>query len=320
MRLLINTQLTTLIIMQKTITATLVVILFFSTSLEAQVLKRLGKRVSNRVERTISRKIEDKAAKKTEEVIDDILEGEEQKQKERQKTEQGGDKTSREGRDYTADSARMVNDILGGILGAQDVEVEDSYTFDFTATMEVKNGDDDAKINTVIQSYGDGAMLNKTGEDDGVIIMDWANEGAIMINEKEKTAQVMSLAWMEKMIEKSVAETEVDGEGAKIVKTGNAKTKNGYTCYEYIMEDEEAKVTTWFAPDVKFSYEDYLGGFVKMFGQRVNSLPIDQGYAMEMIMYDKKDKTTSVMEVVDISEKHITIDLGEYKVQNMLGN
>ncbi len=77
----------------------------------------------------------------------------------------------------------------------------------------------------------------------------------------------MSMAWMKKMLGQD-ANNDEEPNSAKLNKTGATKTLNGYTCYQYIITDEDIKIDAWFAPGVNFNYQDYLSGMNKMFGAK----------------------------------------------------
>ena len=119
------------------------------------------------------------------------------------------------------------------------------------------------------QSYGKQGIMTQNPEQAGQIIIDFENEAAIMVDEKNKTAQVMSLAWMKKMTGTAAGGDDADEGDFSMNKTGKTRTIHGYKCYEYIMTYDGEKSIAWFAPNVEFSYGDYLSGFTKMFGQEI---------------------------------------------------
>lgn len=274
----------------------------FSHNIQAQFWKKLKKRVQNRVEETVTRKVEDKAEEKAEKTIDSLF-----KKKEKEKTK----KKKKEN--------NIFGGMMNGVMNGGDVKTEPKYVFPITATMLVENYSKKNTSNSIEQSYGEEAILSIVDASPGPIINDFKNDAAIILNVKKNTAQVMSMAWMKKMMGNT--DDIDDNETPKVTKTGKTKTMNGYTCYEYIIEHHTTKMNAWFAPDVDFNYQDYLRGFAKMFKGKKYTNPSallnkQYGYVMEMTAY-QKDKKITYMKVTNLSKKEKTIDLADYSIEKM---
>lgn len=276
---------------------------------QAQFWKKLTKRVEKTVEETVSRKVEKKAEEKTEKTIDDLF-----KKKEKKK------KGSTKKQTTESTKQKQMAGIMESLMNSGNVKTKSKYVFPITATIRAVNYERKKMENTLEQSYGKDALLSIVDAAPGPIINDFTNNAAIILNVKKNTAQVMSMSWMQKMM----GNTNIDddsGKKADVTKTGKTKQMNGYTCYEYNIIYEDIKMNAWFAPDVKFNYQDYLRGFAKMFAGKKAANPAallnnGYGYVMEMTAYKKGEKM-SFMQVTKISEEEKSVDLANYKIEKM---
>ncbi len=293
----------------KTLIFSLAIVL--SSQANAQFLKKLGDRVEERVKETAAQKVENKAAEKTDKALDKIFNIGSGIGSDGQRGDQQQDGESGEEQEFDVEG--MMNGILGG---GKEVKFENSYSFGITSTMEVTDFSNPDQTQRMKQSFGKNVILTVISQGGSTILHDFNHESAIIIDESQKTAQVMSLSWMKKMMGGEVPEGD-DTQRPQVSKTGKTRSIHGYTCYEYLIETETEKINAWFAPNVPFSYQDYLGGFTKMMGQSMNKLPEDQGYVMEMKMYDKAGKETYQMKVVELSEQGTSLNLSDYKVQKL---
>ena len=306
------------------------VLVFFVQSTQAQFFKKLKERAKQKIEqeaerraqRRVDRKI-DKTFDKTEDVLDGKPISKNKKNKnsdtENDNSDASENMESQEQTSQESSSQNAMNDMLGGMLGGNtNVKTKPSYSFAVTATMEVVNySKRKPQQSNMKQSYGKGAILAEMTEQNMKMITDFDNEAAIML--QDKTARVMSLSFMKKMMHQKTGNTE-ENNTAKMEKTGKTKTLNGYLCYQYLITDKNTKVDAWFAPNVNFSYQDYLSGLNKMFGNKkanaVSLLNSGKGYVMEMTMFQKGEKQTE-MKVVKLEEKPITINLSDYTIEKM---
>lgn len=282
---------------------TVLALLSFSTSAQAQIFKNLGNKISKTVERTVERKVEQKAEKATESTIDSILTTKKQKNKEKKVSNPMGN----------------MSEMMEELMSPKDLKTEDSYNFPITATMQIINYENNKRVDEMTQSYGENAMYAIVKKTPNPILTDFKNEIAILLDLNAKTAQVMSLSWMKKMGQMGQTETEADNSRTSISKTGNTKTMNNYKCYEYKIANQNTTINAWLAPDVTFSYKDYLQGFTKMVGSEISNLPQDKGYIMQMDIYENGILLTK-MEVTALSETPINVDLSKYTVSNIMGN
>lgn len=308
----------------KTITLSLFLLFAFNTA-QAQFWKKLQKKAKEKVEREAERRAQRRVDKKIDKAFDEAEDELDGKNKKKEKNSENTntentntDNNNTENNNQEQESQNMINGMLGDIMSGKEVKTKNSYTFNVTATMQVT---DHTKRNgetmQMIQSYGKNAILSELENPKNIIINDFVNEAAIMIDPSNKTARVMSLSFMKKMMKQEPVE---ENDTAKMTKTGETKTINGYTCHQYIITDEDTKVDAWFAPEVNFDYNDYLSGLNKMFGNKKSNaaslLNNGQGYVMEMTMYNK-GKKQSEMKITKLSEIPTTVNMSDYTIQKM---
>jgi hypothetical protein len=283
------------------------------TTCNAQFLKKLGEKVKNATEKTIERKVEEKTEKATEKVLDSVFES----SNKTKNTQNRSNKTLNEDEPSNDISFKdFLND-------SGETAFETKYIFPVTATIEVEDASNNLRKTTIKQGYGKEALINEMEKNGDPIILDMKNQSAIMLNINNGTAQVMSLKWMEKMMgNQNISSQEASDVVTIIKKTGKTKVMNGYTCHEYNITHEEGRINAWYAPDVKFDYQDYLRGMSKIFSKKKEENPIkllntDYGYVMEMNFYNAENKKQNSMKVIALDEKVRMINLDLFKIQKL---
>ncbi len=294
----------------------LFLLLLISTNTEAQFLRniqRTNQKIAKEAHRRAQRRAHQKAQQKAEQKINNEID------KAFDKVE---NEIDREKSDNTneaeQDSQQVINGMLSDIMSGKEITTKNTYTFNIKATIQII---DYTKRNKepiqILQSYGKNVIMIEIENPKNTIISDFDNEAAIMFDSKSKTAKVMSLSFMKRMSNKNNTSQK---DTAKMVKTGKSKKINGYSCYQYIITDQDSKIDAWLAPNVKFDYQDYLSGINKMFGNKKSNtaslLNNGKGYVMKMTMFDN-GKKQSEMKVVRLSETPITIKMSNYIIEKM---
>lgn len=275
----------------------------------AQLLKKLKDKVQQSAERAVERKVDEKIEQSTEAAVDSILES----PKKIKKQKRTKSKTKQE---------PQTTAFPGNILSVE-AEYEQSYIFPVTATIEVEDVNANLKKTTMKQGYGKQALLTEMEKKGDPIIIDMKNQSAIMLDINKGLAQVMSLEWMQKMMgDQSITSEDIADAAPEVKKTGKKKVMNGYTCNEYTITYEEGSINAWYAPDVKFEYQDYLRGMAKMFSKKKEENPMQllntaYGYVMEMTFYNKKNVKQNSMKVIALEEKVRMITMNNFKIQKL---
>lgn len=304
---------------------TFIVACLFSINANAQFLKKIGDRAKEAAERTLERKAEEKTEQTIGSTVDTIFDApKKMKKKNNKKRKEISNESSP---DHSEDS---MNDIMESVFGGNNpmtgmgnASFENSYIFPVTATIEVEDATANLQKTTMKQGYGNEALITEMEVNGDPIIIDMKNQSAIMLNINQGTAQVMSLEWMQKILgNNSITDEEANDMVPNVSKTGKTKMMNGYQCHEYNITFEEGKINAWYAPDVKFEYQDYLRGMAKMFSKKKEENPMqllntEYGYVMEMTFYNKQNKKQNSMKVIELDEKVRMINMSLYNIQKL---
>lgn len=288
--------------------------ILLTMSTQAQIFKKLKDKVKESAERAIERKADEEINKTTETTVDSIFEA--PKKLKKKKGEKNNKKVTQNDKDD--DETNFPGNIF-----TSEASYDSKYIFPVTATIEIEDINANVEKMTMKQGYGKDALITETVPHGDPVIIDMKNESAIILNISGGTAQIMSLAWMEKMIgNESYSNEELTNEKPTVKKTGKTKTINGYTCHEYDIFFEEGKINAWYAPDVKFDYQDYLRGMAKMFSKKKEGNPMqllntNYGYVMEMTFYNKQNETQNSMKVIALEEKVRMITMDNFKIQKL---
>jgi hypothetical protein len=291
----------------KNIIAFFAIVLISIPNANAQLLKKLKDKVQQSTERAVERKVDEKIEQSTEAAVDSIFES----PKKIKKQKRTGSKTKQE-----PQTTVFPGNILSG-----EAKYEETYIFPVTATIEVEDVNANLKKTTMKQAYGKQALLTEMEKNGDPIIIDMKNQSAILLDINKGVAQVMSLEWMQKMMgDQSITSEDIANIAPKVKKTGKTKVMNGYTCHEYHTTYEEGSINAWYAPDVKFEYQDYLRGMAKMFSKKKEENPMqllntDYGYVMEMTFFNKESKKQNSMKVIALEEKVRMINMNNFKIQ-----
>ena len=213
-------------------------------------------------------------------------------------------------------STNFTNKVMMNALGLTgNVEYEPDYNFDAHIQMEIsqykKNGNLDEQM--VYDSYvhkedADYAMEFSDDGSKSIIIFDTKNSAMLIlsISDGEKTGFATTID-PETMAEEAEAyeeESEVDPDPFNYKKTGKTKMILGYSCDEYLVEDEASEVHMWVSEKLgKEMRKEWLNNkqtFGAMFTQ-ANAL---NGMVMEYDLLDKEDGKKMVMQVTKIDLNH----------------
>jgi hypothetical protein len=192
---------------------------------------------------------------------------------------------------------------------------EDSYTFSqqLTYQMEDLQNPKKEKIN-MTYFYSENAIMSLTPEHDMSMIFDFTHESMIMLNEKEKSAIVMS----SKMMQGAAArQTEKAGD-VSVTKTGKTKKILGYNCEEYLIQSEKNKSLVWITTEIGIDYAKASRAMGGQKGSATGSADFDgKGLMMEMTGFDKKGVEETHMIMTEYKEESTTKSLSAYTITAM---
>ena len=228
-------------------------------------------------------------------------------------------------------SARFSNQVMMDALGLTgNVDYEASYSFDAFIQMEItnykKNGKLDEQIvydNYVHKNEADYAMVFKDGSDRSTIIFDAKNSAMLILSDSdgEKTgfATTIDPEALAEEVDAYAEEEEADLETYNSPKkTGKKKNILGYSCDEYLMEDEFTEIHMWVSEKLgKEMRKEWLNN-KQTFGAMFMHAYSLNGMVMEYDILDKEDGKKSIMQVtkIDLNHSH-SVSTGEYTVMSM---
>lgn len=294
----------------------------------AQFLDRLKKTVQKTVEDAVDRKVEEKTKKTTEDAIDSIFDGGKKKSDKKKTKVQEKQKTTEElNPTYTDEEEMEAPDFFKNMGNMEKAEYETSYSFSVTVTMKVENFQDGKEMleegmqkdMEMKQSFGKNAIAFYVENEKKKMlsVIDLKNESMLMLSEEDKSGSAIPLSFLDKF----GSEDDDDNENYEIKKTGRSRKIKGYTCYEYVIADNNFKQEVWLAPSLNFLNESYVKELSKMSKRNKNqknlykALKGNEGFPIEIILY-LDNKKTSRITVTDINKKQKNIKISDYKMMN----
>jgi hypothetical protein len=222
---------------------------------------------------------------------------------------------------------RVYLDALG-LSG--NVDYETDYSFDAYIQMEItnykKNGKLDDQVlydNYVHKQIADYAMVFKDGKDKSTIIFDTKNSAMIILTdsdgEKNGFATTIDPEAMAELAEDYVEENmeENDIDSYRPVKTGKTKQILGYSCDEYLLEDEESEVHMWVAEKLgkemrkEWMKNQQTFGTVFMHAYALNGMVLEYD-----VMEKNGEKTVMLVTKIDMNHSHSVSTQG-YTIMSM---
>jgi len=185
----------------------------------------------------------------------------------------------------------------------------DTYTFGRKLTYQTEQlNNPKVEKRSVTYYYGDGAIMTEVPDKQMNVVMDFANESVITLDEKNRNATVMPSRWSEKMMNREPKEE------AKVTKTGNTKQILGYNCEEYLIEGK-TKSVCWITHDVQIDYAKMAALMARTNPAAGN--PEMNGLTVEVTSYTKKGEAETHMILTEYKEETVTKALSNYKVTEL---
>ncbi len=208
------------------------------------------------------------------------------------------------------------------------VDYEEAYNFDAYIQMEItnykKNGKLDDQViydNYLHKEDADYAMVFKDKNAKSTIIFDTKNSAMLMLTESdgEKTgfATTIDPEAIAERVEAYVEEEEVDPDSYKPMKTGKTKQILGYSCDEYLVENEETKVHMWASEKLGKEIRKEWMSNQQTFGAMFTHAYTLHGMVLEYDVIDKNGQK-SVMQVkkIDMNHSH-KVNTRDYTIMSM---
>ena len=227
-------------------------------------------------------------------------------------------KAVEEGREPDKTPNTTMDRVYMDALGLSDnVDYESTYKFDAYIQMEIsdykKNGKLDDQV--VYDSYvhkedADYAMEFSDDQSKSTIIFDTKNSAMLILTESdgEKTgfATTIDPEAMAERLEAYEDEEESDLEPLNIKKTGKTKKILGYSCDEYLADDEDTEVHMWASEKLGKEMRKEWMNNQQTFGAMFSQAYVLDGMVLEYDLLDKGNgkKTLMLVTKIDLNHSH----------------
>ena len=278
-------------------------------NLEAQLLKKLKNRVKEATEDVIAEKAAQKVAQESGKALDSLLNIDP---------------------DYQAQYPQHMAEMMSA--GSEDIPIEDTYLFNTKVIykMTINDGDKSSVVNYEMwfsekESYMATQVGNESKPDPNdmpsvvLSILDDKNQAMIILMEEQKMAQLLSMSKI-----RTIATEENESEGADtdfkgLQKTGNTKKILGYTCDEFVSENESNKLSFWVTTELTLFQKNMFYNMSRSLGGNTfEDIPAEaNGFMMEMNFENLSTNEKSHMQVVDILDEDKEIEMANYQRMNL---
>ena len=231
-------------------------------------------------------------------------------------------------------SAHLTNQAYMKMFGLTDnVPHEDIYNFDAYIQMELstykKNGDLDEQTeydNYMHKNDADYAMVFRDGKDQSTIIFDTQNLAMLILTDSdgEKTGFATTIdpeTWAAAAEDLGGEQAEsyepTDWEAYKPVKTGKTKQILGYTCDEYLVEDEDSEVHMWVSEELgKELHKEWMKN-QQTFGNAFAYAWALNGMVLEYDAIEKNgEKEVMLVKDIDMNHSH-SVNTKDYAIMSL---
>lgn len=274
----------------------ILMLIFAAKAADAQIQDRAKDRAERKANNRVDRKI-DEGLDKGFDAIEGLFK---RKNKDKDKDKDGKDADSDAQAEADANEA-----LMNGLFGASDVDLKPSYDFDHSVTMRSKVYDKKGKEEMVQDMemmmaddhphIGIRTIMEGTSAD---MVMDLEENYMVILTDAGGSKMAMVTKF-----DPAAYETEEDKEmdAMEFTKTGRTKEILGYTCEEYVTEDDESVMHFWMA-DVEDL--DFYKGFKALQEQQKQqgayAEDVPEGMMLEMVSESKKNDEKYIMEVTSI--------------------
>lgn len=190
-----------------------------------------------------------------------------------------------------------------------------SYTFTSSVSYKIESAKNPGESQVIDYDFGD-QVIKMAATPDMSSIIDSKNGVMILLNNKEKTAMVMSTKAMEAAM-KQQQMNQGNKPAAKITKTGRTKTILGYKCEEMLIETDK-KTEVWITKDAGIDVSNTFANMNKTSPSQIpNEAFTEGGMLMEMTGYDTAGKMEVHMLITALSKESKTVNIGSYKITKL---
>lgn len=221
------------------------------------------------------------------------------------------------GEKYDPENSEKMAEALASMFG--DVEIPESYTFDFTMEIEVKDYGSKKANDMKLYVSKDKPYFGMEQDDDGkkmMFIFDNENQAMVTydMNKKESMAIPINSMMMSAFGQMAV-EKELEKQQLTIKETGDTKKILGYQAKEFVYDTEDAESEVYISEELPFSWEESFGTMMSQFAP--NFYKNNPDYKLKGMMLEgkskrKKDGKKSEWKAKKLSEKTVTITNSDF--------
>ncbi|UJP63732.1 DUF4412 domain-containing protein [Mongoliitalea daihaiensis] len=280
----------------------LLLTLFFTSSVDAQLMRQLKNAAEKGVSRAVEKRVEAEAEKIAQKQLEKAF-----------------------GEMYGSDVPRGfdMSKILKGL--GEDVEIADAYAFTGHQVMEITGQDEKGKSNEPLQMkiffpeeahiMGFEATPEGKNKKDGSFFMiyDFFKNASIILMDTDgkKNRMAYGIDLMGIATDTIESEDTSDPSTYMISKTGKTKTIFGHTCEEYLLDNEEGTAHYWISSDKISSNQTFFGNGNPFLQARLQSSPssfenLPKGNLFEMEFISKTDKSNLKMTTIALENDQAT--------------
>ncbi len=233
-----------------------------------------------------------------------------------------------EGREPDQSPNTTMTHVYMDALGLSDnVEYESSYPFNAYLQMQVSEYNDKGKMTgeTLYDSYIkkdriDYAMVYNDQDVRTTVVFDSENSVMLILSADDdaRTGFAMEIdpETLEAQAEEYAEESEIHPANAR--KTGKKKEILGYTCEEYLIDEEHLEARIWVSEELGKDIHKQMLRNNQVFGTSFYHAGYFNGMVLEYDYTDKEDGDRWVMQVTDIDlNRDHSISTREYAVLTM---
>jgi hypothetical protein len=305
----------------KTVNACLALALaiIVSASAHAQIVDRTTDRASQKANDRVDQRIDQRIDKSL-----DAIEGVFRKGKKKEKNAPEQSESNESSTEQTSHETASVE-----LFSTSQADLNPSYDFDHQVDMQIESFDKKGKsegVQTMQMYFSDsethvGVKAIMEGMN-SVSIIDMAKHQMIMLMDMGGSKMAMAIDFDPSKFAEEV-ETNDDAADMSIRKTGRTKTILGYSCDEYIMEDESSTLEFWVTREEQldlFKAFGAMGASGKGAGGFSGVTEYPMGMTMEFTSTEKKSGEKTLMQVTKIQRNiNYSISTAGYQIMNMPG-
>ena len=297
----------------KTLLFVLFAFLFVQISpLQAQLLKKMKERVQAATEDIIAEKAAQKAAQETGKVLDTLL-----------------------NIDPNSDYSNLdLSNVY--MQGGADLDIEPVYSFDTNVLYQMRfDGDKDESVVDYSMWFSDNknymatqvkniqSEKNKNTDMPTSVfsVFDEKNQAMILLMEEQQIGQVVSMEKIKSVSEEQDLMENRQTEFESLKKTGNTKDILGYSCEEFVSENEGTQFSIWVTQELDLYQKNMFFNISRSLGgNSFNQVPSEaKGFLMEMSFANKNTGEKGSMVVKEIRKERRELSTSEVQFVNMSG-